>query len=80
MEIHRTAVGNPTCSSALSGLRNGFVAFSTAIVEGTVGAPRSRSAATSAARARSAALLGSTLRAKRAFDCVYSCAQYTYEM
>lgn len=73
MEIRKRA-----CRSALSGRRNGLVAFSTAIVDGIVGCPFSLSAATSAARALSAALFGSTVSAKRAFDCVYSWAQYTW--
>ena len=48
--------------------------FSSAMVVGTVGAPRSRMAATSATRAWRAALVGSTDIAKRPLAAVYSTA------
>jgi len=55
----------------LAGRKNGFVAFSSASVDGTVGLPAARSFATSATRSASARLPGSTVTAKRPFDWVY---------
>ena len=57
--------------------RKGLVASSSAIVDGTVGSPRSRRASASCWRRSSSAFCGSTARAKRRFDSVYSCAQNT---
>src|SRR6185312_5018200 len=54
--------------------RNGLVAFSRAMVVGTVGSPRARAAKTSSARAFSAGP-SSMESAKRALEAVYSCAQ-----
>lgn len=54
-------------------LRKTLVALSCAIVDGMLGAPLARSAATSAARADVAALSGSMARQKRRFAAVYSC-------
>jgi hypothetical protein len=52
-----------------------LVATSSPKVEGTVASPLARFRSTSSARATRAALAGSTVSAKRAFDWVYSCAQ-----
>src|SRR6185437_12519778 len=57
--------------------RNGLVASSTAIVDGTVASPRPRAAASRALRRASSRLAGSTASAKRMFASVYSWAQYT---
>src|SRR5215216_6441294 len=62
-------------SDASSARRNGLAAFSTAIVVGSVGLPAARSAATSSARAVSAALSGSIVRANLTFAAVYSWPQ-----
>ncbi len=55
--------------------RNGLVASSSPIVVGSVGLPSARSLSISAARSFSAELVGSTVSAKRALDCVYSWPQ-----
>jgi hypothetical protein len=55
--------------------RKGLVAFSSAMLDGTVDAPLARSAATVSARCRNWRLSGSTANAKRKLASVYSCAQ-----
>jgi len=79
----RSASLRPACSSAAartagsSTRRNGFVARSSAIVDGTVGSLRSRFACTPAWRCYNRALAGSTACAKRRFASVYSWPQKT---
>ena len=55
--------------------RNGLVVFSSASVEGTLGKPTARKAATSTTRCCSAEFSGSTASAKRRLASVYSWAQ-----
>ena len=64
-------------TSGLSQRMKGLVAFSSASVDGTVGAPCARSSATRATLAETAAFPGSTWAAKRRLEAVYSWPQYT---
>ena len=61
--------------AGLDGRKKGLVASSCAMVVGNAGSPSSASAATSAARARSASFSGSTVSAKRQLLLVYSWPQ-----
>jgi len=75
-------IGRAACAAAAavtfgnSARRNGLVARSAPIVDGSVGNHRSRLAVSCAVRARMSALFGSTAPAKRKFASVYSCPQY----
>ena len=51
------------------------MAFSSPSNDGTVASPLARAASTAAERFKSLSLSASTVTAKRALDCVYSCAQ-----
>src|SRR5437870_3778093 len=67
-----TRARTEAASSGLSMRRNGLVAFSSAIVLGTVHFPSRRSACTAASLAASARFPGSSMAAKRRFFSVYS--------
>src|SRR5262249_32445943 len=75
--FHAGLPASPTdfATSGTSARRNGFAAFSAPMVDGMVGSRAARSLSTSVARARSAALSGSTVLAKATLALVYSWPQ-----
>src|SRR5262249_48609287 len=75
--FHAGLPASPTdfATSGTSARRNGFAAFSAPMVDGMVGSCAARSLSTSVARARSAALSGSTVLAKATLALVYSWPQ-----
>src|SRR5262249_2295223 len=75
--FHAGLPASPTdlATSGTSARRNGFAAFSVPMVDGMVGSRAARSLSTSVARARNAALSGSTVLAKATLALVYSWPQ-----